>query len=46
MVRKGEKAIKYFVIVEKKDKKTGKDIERLPKMTNLFYEKQVETKTV
>ena len=45
IVRKGEKALKSFVIVEKKDKKTGEIIERLPKRINLFYEKQVEPKT-
>ena len=45
VVRKGEKAIKSFVIVEKKDKETGEIIERLPKTINLFYEKQVEPKT-
>ena len=45
IVRKGEKAIKSFVIIEKTDKKTGEVIERLPKTINLFYEKQVEPKT-
>lgn len=45
-VRKGEKAIRSFVIVEKKDKKTGEVIERRPKTINLFYELQVEPKAV
>jgi len=45
IVRKGEKAIKSFIIVEKKDKKTGEVIEKRPKQINLFYEKQVEPKT-
>ena len=44
VVRKDEKAIRSFIIVEKKDKKTGEIIERLPKRINLFYEKQVEPK--
>jgi len=42
IVKKGEKALKSFVIVEKKDKETGKVIERTPKRINLFYELQVE----
>ena len=46
VVRQGEKAIKSFVIVEKKDKETGKVIEKSPKSINLFYELQVEPKTV
>jgi cell division protein FtsX len=46
LVRKGEKALKSFVIVEKKDKETGKVIEKTPKSINLFYELQVEPKTV
>jgi len=45
IVKKGEKAIKSFVIVEKKDKETGKVIEKTPKSINLFYELQVEPKT-
>lgn len=45
IVRKGEKAIRSFVIVEKKDKTTGKVIDRHPKTINLFYELQVEQKT-
>jgi len=44
IVRKGEKAIRSFVIVEKKDKETGKVIERRPKGINLFHEKQVDVK--
>jgi len=46
VVKKGEKAIKSFVIVEKKDKETGKVIEKTPRSINLFYELQVESKTV
>ena len=45
IVKKGEKALKSFVIVEKKDKETGKVIEKTPKSINLFYELQVEPKT-
>jgi len=45
VVRKGEKAIRSFVIVEKIDKTTGQVIERRPKSISLFYEKQVEPKT-
>ena len=45
IVKKGEKAIKSFVIVEKKDKETGKVIEKTSKSINLFYELQVEPKT-
>lgn len=43
VVRKDEKALKSFIIVEKKDKKTGAVIERRPKSIYLFYEKQVES---
>jgi len=42
IVRKGEKAIKSFIIIEKKDKETGKVVERHLKNVFLFYEKQVE----
>jgi hypothetical protein len=42
VVRKDEKAIRSFIIVEKKDKKTGAVIEKRPKTIYLFYEKQVE----
>jgi hypothetical protein len=42
VVRKDEKALKSFIIVEKKDKKTGAVIERRPKTIYLFYERQVE----
>jgi len=45
IVKKGEKAIKSFVIVEKKDKETGRVIEKTPRSINLFYELQVEQKT-
>ena len=41
-VRKGEKAIRSFVVVEKKDAKTGEIIEKRLKNIFLFYEKQVE----
>lgn len=41
-VRKGEKAIRSFIIVEKKDKETGKVVERRLKNVYLFYEKQVD----
>lgn len=44
VVRKGEKAIRSFVIVEKIDKQTGEVIARRPKTISLFYEKQVEPK--
>ncbi len=40
-VKKGEKALKSFVVIEKKDKK-GEVIKRYPKRINLFYSKQVE----
>ena len=42
VVKKDEKAIRSFIIVEKKDKKTGAVVERRPKTIYLFYEKQVE----
>ena len=42
VVRKDEKAIRSFIIVEKKDKKTGAVVERRPKTIYLFYDKQVE----
>ena len=42
IVRKGEKAIKSFIIVEKKDKKTGAVVERRPKTIYLFFDLQVE----
>lgn len=42
IVRKGEKAIKSFIIVEKKDEKTGEVVEKRLKQISLFYEKQVE----
>lgn len=41
VVRKGEQAIRSFIIVEKKDEKTGEVVERRPKTISLFYEKQV-----
>jgi hypothetical protein len=42
VVRKGETAIRSFIFIEKKDKKTGAVIEKRPKTIYLFYEKQVE----
>jgi len=42
VVRKDEKALRSFIIVEKKDKKTGAVVERRPKTIYLFYDKQVE----
>lgn len=42
VVRKDEKAIRSFIIVEKKDKKTGAVIERRPKTIYLFFDLQVE----
>ena len=41
-VKPGEKAIKSFIIVEKKDKETGEVIAKHLKTIYLFYEKQVE----
>ena len=40
-VKKGEKAIKSFIVVEKKDKK-GEVVRKYPKSINLFYFRQVE----
>ena len=40
-VKKGEKALKSFIIIEKKDK-DGDVIKKYPKRINLFYIKQVE----
>ncbi|MBN2854438.1 hypothetical protein JXK06_02825 [Patescibacteria group bacterium] len=42
VVRKDEKAIRSFIVIEKKDKKTGTVVERRLKTIYLFYEKQVE----
>lgn len=42
VVRKDEKAIRSFIVVEKKDKKTGTVIQKRLKSIYLFYEKQVE----
>jgi hypothetical protein len=42
VVRKDEKAIRSFIIVEKKDKKTGAVVERRPKTIYLFFDVQVE----
>lgn len=42
VVRKDEKAIRSFIIVEKKDKKTGSVVERRPKTIYLFFDVQVE----
>ena len=41
-VRKGEKAIRSFIVVEKKDEKTGEVVEKRLKNISLFYEKQVD----
>ncbi len=40
-VRKGEKAIKSFIVVEQKDK-DNKIICKYPKQINLFYVRQVD----
>lgn len=40
-VKKGEKSLKSYVVIEKKDK-AGQIVETYPKQINLFYEKQVE----
>jgi len=40
-VRKGETALKSYIVIEKKDDK-GTVIETYPKRINLFYQKQVE----
>jgi hypothetical protein len=42
VVRKDEKAIRSFIVIEKKDKKSGTVVERRLKTIYLFYEKQVE----
>ena len=42
VVRKDEKAIRSFIIVEKKDKKTGAVVEKRPKTIYLFFDVQVE----
>ena len=39
-VKKGEKALKSYVVIEKKNEK-GETVETYPKRINLFYEKQV-----
>ncbi len=41
-VKKGEKGIKSFIVVEKKNKETGEVVARHLKTIYLFYEKQVE----
>ena len=40
-VKKGEKAIKSYIVIEKKDKQ-GEVVSKYPKSINLFYIKQVE----
>ena len=40
-VKKGEKAIKSFIVVEQKDEK-GVVVRKYPKTINLFYIKQVQ----
>lgn len=42
VVKKDEKAIRSFIIVEKKDKKTGAVVEKRPKTIYLFFDVQVE----
>ena len=42
VVRKGETAIRSFIFIEKKDKKTGAVIEKHPKTIYLFFDLQVE----
>ena len=42
VVRQGERAINSFIVVEKKDEKTGEVVERRLKNISLFYEKQVD----
>jgi len=41
-VKKGETALKSYIVVEKKDKK-GEVVEKYPKRINLFYQRQVES---
>lgn len=41
-VKKGEKGLRSFIVIEKKDKQTGTVIEKKLKTIYLFYEKQVE----
>ncbi len=43
-VKKGEKAIKSFIVVEKKNEK-GEVTDKYPRNINLFYIKQVEKAT-
>ncbi len=40
-VKKGEKAIKSFIVIEQKDKE-GAVVRKYPKTINLFYIRQVE----
>ena len=40
-VKKGEKSLKSYIVIEKKDKK-GAVISKYPKQINLFYQKQVK----
>jgi hypothetical protein len=40
-VKKGETALKSYIVIEKKDKQ-GRVIETYPKRINLFYQKQVK----
>ena len=41
LVKKGEKALKSFIVVEQKDS-TGQVVTKYPKTINLFYVRQVE----
>lgn len=40
-VKKGEKALKSYIVIEQKDEK-GEVVRKYPKSINLFYIKQVE----
>ncbi len=42
IVRQGETALKSFIVIEQKDKKTGQVIDRRLKTICLFYKKQVD----
>ncbi|MGI6378443.1 MAG: hypothetical protein ACOX0H_00420 [Patescibacteria group bacterium] len=44
VVKKDEKAIRSFIIIEKKDKETGAFTQRRPKTIYLFFDLQVEPK--
>lgn len=44
VVKKDEKAIRSFIVIEKKDKETGAVTQRRPKTIYLFFDLQVEPK--